>query len=131
MWWTRKRRPIRIELDDRRRISVSCVFERIDNPQRIQAHGNRHGLSIRDDSPRQLLVSEISGNDDAKHAPLPPREEVCGLPLIGTTGLDAIVWPDWNFEKLLRIPIEVAQQKAVGAVRVLIPAFKRSSYALS
>src|SRR5205085_10373060 len=55
----------------------------------------------------------------------PPGFEVRRLPLIGLAGLDLVVGTDGNVECLLRVAIVVADEHAVAAVGVLIPAFVR------
>src|SRR2546427_8213321 len=44
------------------------------------------------------------------------------LTLVGTAGFDAIVWTDWDVELLLRIPVEVADERVGVAVLPVVPA---------
>jgi hypothetical protein len=55
---------------------------------------------------------------------LSARQKVRRLPKIGTARLDAIIWPDWDVERLLEVAIEVADQEVLSAFRTGKPSFE-------
>ena len=52
------------------------------------------------------------------------------LTLVRPARLDPVVRTNRDVERLLLIPVEIADEQAVRAVRVLIPALERARYAL-
>src|SRR5262249_17446596 len=73
----------------------------------------------------------IFGDSDRENAPLAPRHEVRGLPAIGSAGLNLVVGADGDIESLLLVSIEIANENAVRAVRILEPALVRTGHALT
>ena len=90
----------------------------------MHANGNRGRLAVGDDRPRQLLVAEVLGHGDREDAPLPARQEVRRLAVIGTAGFDAVVGADRNVERLFQVAIEVADSSVKLPSGVLEPAFE-------
>src|SRR5215510_10758337 len=89
--------------------------------------GNSRGLTIRRNCPRQTFISEILRHCDRENAPLTPGKEVNRLALIRTAWIDVVVRADRNIQCLFLIPIEITDEKAVTAVVVFEPTFKRTS----
>src|SRR5206468_4666996 len=112
-------------------VSHACVFERLDDPQGIQAHRDGGRLTVRDDRPRQLLVAEVLRHRNREHAPLPPWKKVRRLTLIGPARLDAVVRTDRDVENLFLVSIEVTDEQREAAVRIRIPSFERTGDALA
>ena len=129
MWRAGECRACRLKPDNRRRVSHACIFERRDDPQRIQVQRYRRRLTVSRDGPCQSFVSKILGNGDGENTPLTPRKKVSGLPLIRAAWIDVILGSDWNIERLFLVSIEIADEKTVAAVAVFIPSFKRASNA--
>jgi hypothetical protein len=92
----------------------------------MQARRNDQFLSVCDESPDQLVLSEVCGNAYCEHSPLTACEEVCRLALIGSTAIDAIVGPDRNIQFLFRIAIEVPEDQVERSIRILEPTFERA-----
>src|SRR5579864_3966161 len=86
---------------------------------------------MRDQCPGKLPGSKILGHGNGKDAPLTARQKVRGLALVGTAGLDAVILTNGDVECFFQISIEVADQDAESAVRILEPAFERAGDALA
>ena len=106
------RRP---EAHDGRRVAARHLFERVDLPLGAQVPGNRDGLAVRGQRPRQPPV-EVGGHDHRENPRLPPRQEMGGLPPVGGTGIEAVARADGHVEVLVVVPVEVAEHEAAGGV---------------
>src|SRR5437763_10337179 len=47
-----------------------------------------------------------------------------GLSLVGPTGIDMVIGPNRDVERLFCISVEVADENTKGAVGILVPSFK-------
>src|SRR5712692_9880651 len=112
--------------------SVSArLYERRDLVQWIKAHRNYGGLTVDDQRPGELLGPEILWHRHSVDAPLPARQEVCRLALVWSTWLDPVVRPNRDVQLSFRIPIVIAEKKAVAAVRIPKPTLEGASDALT
>src|SRR5579885_632486 len=91
----------------------------------MQAAGDRERLAANAQRPYDLLVAEVFGHAHGEHAPIAPRLEVRRLSLIRIARSDEVVRTNRNLERLLHVPIVVAERDAVRAVRILVPALER------
>ena len=66
-----------------------------------------------------------------EHTPLPSRQEVRWLTHVRTARLDAVVRSNRDVERLLLVSVEVADEQAVAAVGILVPALGRPDHALA
>jgi hypothetical protein len=71
-----------------------------------------------------------SGNLDGRH-PTVVGKEVRRLTAVELAGLDAVVGADRDVERFLEISIEVADEKAIGPIRVLEPALVGRGHVLT
>src|SRR5262249_3296007 len=107
-----------------------CQFpDRRDLVIGMQACRNHEFLTIRDECPDQFTLAEIGRHAHGEHPPLPSGQEMGGLVLIRSAGVDSIVRPDRDIEFLFCIAIEIAKQEAEGPVRILEPALESAGYA--
>jgi signal-transduction protein with cAMP-binding, CBS, and nucleotidyltransferase domain len=119
-----------------RRVAHSFFFERLHLILRMHAQRNARRLSIRDDGPRQLLVAEVLRQRNCEHPPLTARQEVRRLSVVGPARyalsaadrLDAVVRTDRDVDNLFQVAVEVADQQADAAVRLIEPAFERTGH---
>src|SRR6185436_20428758 len=114
------------ELHHRRRVLVRRVLERLDDVVGLRVKGDGVGEAVGDDGPGRLLRAEVLRKLDREDAPLPAGEKMRRLPLIGPAlePLDAVAGADRDIELLLRVPVEVADERALAAVLLVVPALE-------
>src|SRR5206468_3110587 len=99
-------------------------FKRFDDVVRLGVQRNRVREAVRDYRPRQLLVAEVLRQLDREHPPLAAAQKMRRLPQVGPTRLDAVFRTGRNVEFLFQVPVEVANEQALAAVLVVIPALE-------
>src|SRR5205085_3813465 len=99
-------------------------LEWLDLPKRIQTQWDHGGLAVDQKGPGKFPVAEICWHLDREDAPLPAGQEMGGLAVVWSAGLDAVVGSDRDVQFLFQIAVVVAEQQAEGAVRVWKPAFE-------
>src|SRR5260370_11763883 len=104
------KRPFFGKSNERRSV-ITGIFERRNQPQRVEPRRHLRLFSVGNDGPRKLVGSEIFGNRNGEEAPPPASEKVRGLSLIGTARLDSIVGPDGNIRLLLEILVGIPKQR--------------------
>src|SRR5262249_11284840 len=127
--WTGERRSHVIEPDRRRQV-VSTLGSLLGRLERrhvvIGAHVKRDtgGYAVHREDPRYLLVlAELFRHGEEEHAVTSSGQKVRGLTEIGTAGFEMIHRTNRHVDLALRVAVEVANQKTVRAVSVIVPAF--------
>src|SRR5438128_3975488 len=105
-------RAVFVESQHWRRVSRCRFKQRRDFVVGMEARGDDHSLAIGNDRPGQLVLAEICGDLQGEHPPLPARQEVRWLALIGTARLNPVVRSGRDIHFLLRIAIEITQEQA-------------------
>src|SRR5580704_12028952 len=110
------------EADDGRGVANAHVEEGRDFPSGIQVRRDRSSLAVGDNRPGELLGPEILRYRYGEDAPLPSRQKMRWLALVGRARLKPVIISNRDVQLLLQIPIEIAKKHAEAAVRIFEPA---------
>ena len=81
-------------------------------------------MAIADQRPGEFVRAKIGGHRDSEKAPLPSRQEMSRLPLVGPAGFNAVIWSDGDFQVFSLIAVVVTEKKTERAVLIFEPSLE-------